>query len=77
MRKKKKTNLDDELRPEYDFSKLQGGIRGKYAKKYQAGTNLTLLAPDVAKAFPTDESVNDALRQLIIIAKKSKALSLK
>ncbi len=77
MRKKNKTDLCDELRPEYDFSQLKGGVKGKYAKKYRAGTNLTLLAPDVAKAFPTDESVNDALRQLIIIAKKSKALSLK
>ncbi len=77
MRKKNKTDLYDELRPEYDFSQLKGGVKGKYAKKYRAGTNLTLLAPDVAKAFPTDESVNDALRQLIRIAKKSKALSLK
>tara|TARA_B100001964_G_scaffold4933_1_gene5287 strand:+ start:1630 stop:1863 length:234 start_codon:yes stop_codon:yes gene_type:complete len=77
MRKKNKTDLHDELRPEYDFSQLKGGVKGKYAKKYRTGTNLTLLAPDVAKAFPTDESVNDALRQLIIIAKKSKAFSLK
>jgi len=77
MRKKNKTNLEDELRPEYDFSKLKGGLRGKYAKKYRASTNLTLLAPDVAKVFPTDESVNDVLRQLIKIAKKNKALPLK
>ena len=77
MKRKSKANLDDELRPEYDFSQLKGSVRGKYTKKYRAGTNLTLLAPDVAKAFPTDESVNDVLRQLIKIAKKSKALSLK
>lgn len=77
MKRKNKANLDDELRSEYDFSQLKDGIKGKYTKKYRAGTNLTLLAPDVAKAFPTDESVNDVLRQLIKIAKKSKPVSLK
>ena len=61
---------EDELRGEYDFSQLEGGVRGKYAAQYQAGTNLVLLAPDVAEAFPTEESVNQALRLLIRIAKR-------
>ena len=61
----------DELRPEYDASQLKGGVRGKYAQRYRDGTNLVLLAPDVAKAFPDDESVNEALRLLMIIAKAS------
>jgi hypothetical protein len=53
--------MDDELRPEYDLTQLlKDGVRGKYASRYQAGTNLGLLAPDVAKAFPNDESVNEA-----------------
>jgi hypothetical protein len=52
----------DELRPEYDFSK---GVRGKYAKRYAEGTNIVRLEPDVAKAFPTAKSVNDALRGLM------------
>ena len=69
MKKKGETKLDDDLRAEYDFYKLKGGVRGKYAKQYHAGTNIVLLAPDVAKAFPTDEAVNEALRQLIKLAK--------
>ena len=60
--------LDDELRPEYDLSQLQGGVRGKYAQRYKQGTNLVLLAPDVADAFPTEDSVNEALRLLMRIA---------
>ncbi len=69
MKKKAESKLDDDLRAEYDFYKLKGGVRGKYAKQYHAGTNIVLLAPDVAKAFPTDEAVNEALRQLIKLAK--------
>ncbi|MGD0382223.1 MAG: helix-turn-helix transcriptional regulator [Thermoguttaceae bacterium] len=42
MKKKIKKELDDELRPEYDLSKLKGGVRGKYAKRFKAGTNLVL-----------------------------------
>ena len=71
MKKKSKKKNTKELRPEYDFSKLKGGVKGKYARRFQAGTNLTILAPDVAKAFPTEESVNDALRMLIKVAKTS------
>jgi len=41
---------------------MKGGVRGKYCRRYRAGTNLALLAPDVAKAFPNDEAVNEALR---------------
>ncbi|HLB48684.1 MAG TPA: hypothetical protein VJL59_16880 [Anaerolineales bacterium] len=62
---------EDDLRPEYDFSQLKGVVRGKYVDRYKAGTNLVLLAPDVAEIFPTDEAVNDALRLLIKIAKES------
>ncbi len=64
--KKGKTKADnDDLRPEYDLTKLQGGVRGKYLERYRAGTNLALLAPEVWKAFPTDEAVNEALRSLM------------
>jgi hypothetical protein len=53
----------DELRPEYDLGTLlQKGVRGKYARCYERGTNLILLSPDVARDFPTDESVKEALR---------------
>jgi len=60
---KKKTELNDELRPEYDMkSLLKGGVRGKYAARYRAGTNLVLLEPEVAKAFPNEKAVNEALK---------------
>jgi hypothetical protein len=66
--KKEVDELEDELRPEYDFAKMQGGVRGKYVQRYRSGTNLVLLDPDIAKAFPTDISVNEALRLLLQIA---------
>ena len=62
--------LTDELRREYDLSKLKGGVRGKYAARYRAGTNLVLLSPDVAKYFPVEQSVNTALRTLIHASKR-------
>jgi hypothetical protein len=68
--RKEVDELKDELRPEYDFSKMAGGVRGKYVERYRAGTNLVLLDPDIAKAFPTDASVNEALRLLLQIAQR-------
>jgi hypothetical protein len=52
---------DDDMRPEYDPADLQGGVRGKYLDRFQSGTNLVLLAPDVRAAFPTDDAVNESL----------------
>ena len=50
--KKRDERMRDELRPEYDLGRLlRGGVRGKYAKQYHAGTNLVLLDPNVRKAF--------------------------
>ena len=56
---------DDDLRPEYDLAQLKGAVRGKYLERYNAGTNLARLAPEVRAAFPTDEAVNQALRSLM------------
>lgn len=56
----------EEMREEYDFS---GGVRGKYYKQYMEGTNVVLLEADVAEVFQNSESVNQALRVLISIAK--------
>ena len=61
--------MDDELRPEYDLAQLQGGVKGKYAERFHQGTNLVLLEPDVAQAFPNSQSVNEALRLLLKLAK--------
>ena len=69
-KKTEKRKLRDELRREYDLSKLKGGIRGKYTARYNAGTNLVLLSADVAEHFPDDRSVNAALRRLIRVAKR-------
>lgn len=66
--KKEIDELEDELRPEYDFAKMHGGVKGKYVQRYRSGTNLVLLDPDIAEAFPTDASVNEALRLLLQIA---------
>ena len=69
-KKTDKPKMRDELRREYDLSKLKGRVRGKYAARYRAGTNLVLLSPDVAEHFPDDRSVNTALRRLIRVAKQ-------
>ena len=69
MKKVNNKKKNDDLRPEYDLSKLKGGVRGKYVKRFQKGTNLVLLSPDVAKYFPDEQSVNAALRSLVSIAK--------
>lgn len=67
---KTRDSMSDELRPEYDLSELlRGGVRGKYAKRYHAGTNLVLLDPDVRKGFRDEKAVNDALRLVIELRK--------
>jgi hypothetical protein len=65
MKKDETADDEDELRPEYHRDELKGGVRGKYLEQYRKGTNLALLAPDVRAAFPTDESVNEALRSMM------------
>ena len=63
--KKVESEKEDDLQPEYDFSQMKGGVRGKYVERYREGTNLVLLDPDVAAAFPDAKAVNDALRLLL------------
>lgn len=67
--KKDNQELKDDIRPAYDFASMKGGVRGKYVNKYRAGTNLVLLDPEVARAFPTDAAVNQALRAVLSITK--------
>jgi hypothetical protein len=60
----------EDLRPEYDLARLlRNGVQGKYATRYREGTNLVRLAPDIARAFPTEEAVNEALRLVIQLTK--------
>jgi hypothetical protein len=68
MRRRLVAMNQDELRPEYDLSQLKGGVRGKYYQQATAGTNLVLIEPDLAQAFPGEESVNRALRLLVSVA---------
>jgi hypothetical protein len=63
--KKTNNNLNDELRPEYDFASMKGGVRGKYFKRFREGTNIVLVEPEVAEAFPTENAVNEALRGVL------------
>ena len=56
-----------ELRPEYDFASMKDGVRGKYARRLGAGSNLALLEPDLAAAFPSDAAVNQALRAVLAV----------
>ncbi len=56
---------NDELRPEYDLKSLGKGIRGKYYEKYQEGTNIVVIDPDLSEAFPNTKSVNEALRLVL------------
>ena len=69
MKKKSAKSRNDDLRSEYDLSELlKTGVQGKYAQRYHEGTNLVLLAPDVAEAFPTAEAVNETLRLVLQLA---------
>ncbi len=73
MKQSTRRSDPDEMRPEYDFSSAKA-VRGKHFRAYQAGTNVVLLEPDLASAFPDSASVNQALRLLVRLS-KSKAIS--
>jgi hypothetical protein len=67
--KKTSHSLNGGLRPEYDFASMKGGVRGKYLKRFREGSNIVLLEPEVAEAFPNDEAVNQALRGVLDTAR--------
>ena len=56
---------ENDLKAEYDFAKMEGGVRGKYVARLRKGSNLALLEPEVAAAFPSDAAVNEALRGVL------------
>ena len=74
MKKARKRKTGSQMRAEYDFSR---GIRGKYARRYQQGTNVVMLQPDVARVFPNAEVVNESLRALAVIIRRQKSLASK
>ena len=63
--KKTERNLNGDLRPAYDFAAMKGGIRGKYAKRLRERTNIVVLEPEIAEAFPNEQAVNQALRGVL------------
>jgi len=69
MKKAQKNNDDMKMREEYDFS---GGVRGKYAKRYAAGSNVVVLDPELSDLFPDSKSVNEALRYLAKLVRQTR-----
>lgn len=67
--KKPTQALVDDMRPEYDFGSMKGGVRGKYARRVRTGRNIVLIEPEVADAFPTEEAVNEALKGVLSTAR--------
>ena len=68
---KKVDQKADELRPEYrreDFGQM---VRGKYARRYKESSNIVVIAPDIAKVFPNEQAVNNALRGILELAKSA------
>jgi hypothetical protein len=73
MKREPVTQRSDDMRKEYDLSKLAGGVRGKYYRQATARTNLVLIEPDLANMFPDSEAVNRALRVLADAAQTASA----
>ena len=69
--RKARSSKRGELRPEYKRSDFGKMVRGKYAARIATATNVVVLDPEVAEAFPNDAAVNEALRSLINLAKAS------
>ncbi len=61
MKKRIEHRKTDEMRREYDFASMTGGVRGKHYEEYRQATNIVVLERDVAEAFPTENAVNEAL----------------
>lgn len=63
----KKTNQipADDMRSEYDFASMKGGVRGKYARRARESTNIVVIEPEVTDAFPTEKAVNEALKGVL------------
>ncbi len=70
--KKRAAGTVDDLRREYDLSGLTGRVQGKYYERAQAGSNLVLLEPEIAQAFPDSKAVNEALGLLLRVARSGR-----
>ncbi|MCK9388524.1 MAG: hypothetical protein M0Q22_09065 [Sulfuritalea sp.] len=72
MKKAKAANEPDELRAEYRREDFGPMVRGKYAKACREASNVVVIAPEVQKAFPNAQAVNDALRGLLELARRAR-----
>ena len=70
MKKEDDSIVKEDLRAEYDFASMAGGVKGKYAQRFKEGTNLVHLEPDIAAVFRDEASVNKVLRSLIDMARR-------
>ena len=66
---KKANPPENDMRPEYDFASMPGGVRGKYVERLRRESNIVVLEPEIAEAFPTGEAVNAALRGVLDTAR--------
>jgi hypothetical protein len=64
MKKTNPTKADD-MRAEYDFAAMKEGVRGKYVRRVREGTNIVLIEPEMAAAFPSERAVNEALKGVL------------
>jgi len=72
MKTKHDIEANDEMRKEYDFASMKGGVQGKYAKAFDHTATTVLLDSDDAEIFPDSQSVNEALRTLARALRKGK-----
>lgn len=75
MKTAKSKALDDDLRPEYKRSDFGVMKRGEYAARARAALKVAILKPEIAKAFPTSEAVNEALATMLAIASEAKRVT--
>jgi hypothetical protein len=73
MKKNIEHRSNGNIRPEYDFASMKGGVRGKHYEQYRKGSNVVLIEPDVAAAFPTEDAVNQALRGILGTARAARS----
>jgi hypothetical protein len=73
--KKASTKTDDLEIPELKREQLGRGVRGKYYKRFMQGSNVVVLRPELRKAFPTSEAVNDALASYLAFAREARDLT--
>jgi hypothetical protein len=72
---KRSTKADEQDIPELTREQLGKGVRGKYLKRYTQGSNVVVLKPELQKAFPTSQAVNDALASYLAFAREAKSLT--